>query len=129
MMFELRQRFYFEAAHTLSRAIGTDASRRIHGHTYHAEVVVYGEADPVTGMLLDLGGLREKLEIARALLDHRFLDEVEGLGPATLENLSRFIWNTLQPSLPQLLSVSVSRGASGDTCLYRGTSGASATGT
>ena len=41
-MFELSQSFYFEAAHTLRRDLETAAeaagSRRIHGHTYQAEV-------------------------------------------------------------------------------------------
>ena len=42
-------------------------------------------------MLVDLAYLRREIERLRDRLDHRFLDEVAGLGPATLENLCAFI--------------------------------------
>ena len=42
MIYELSQQFYFEAAHTLEREVDADASRRIHGHTYQAEVTLRG---------------------------------------------------------------------------------------
>jgi 6-pyruvoyltetrahydropterin/6-carboxytetrahydropterin synthase len=54
-MFELSKQFRFDAAHTLERSIDTESSRRIHGHSYRAEVTVRGRADPATGMIVDLG--------------------------------------------------------------------------
>ncbi len=116
---ELSQRFYFEAAHTLRRAIETEGSLRIHGHTYEAEVTVAGVPDAQSGMLVDLGYLRREVARVREMLDHRFLDEVKDLGPATLENLCAFIRNQLKPSLPQLSAVMVERKASGDRCVLR----------
>jgi hypothetical protein len=35
-------------------------------------------------------------------LDHRFLDEVRGLGPATLENLRAFIRAEMEDAVPDL---------------------------
>ena len=32
----------------------------------------------------------------RKMLDHKLLNKVEALGPPTLENLSRFIWERVQ---------------------------------
>ncbi len=119
-MFELSKQFYFEAAHTLERSIETESSRRIHGHTYHADIIVRGTPDPVTGMILDLGLFARALEAVRAELDHRFLDDLPNLGPATLENLCVYLWNNLAPTLPGLNRVSVWRQASGDKCTYFG---------
>ena len=68
---ELSQRFYFEAAHTLNRGIETESSRRIHGHTYEAEVTVAGQPDATSGMLIDLGYLRSEITRVREMLDHR----------------------------------------------------------
>ena len=116
MKYELSQRFFFDAAHTLRRQIETESSKRIHGHTYHAEVTLLGNPDPVSGMLVDLAYLRREIERLRDRLDHRFLDEVAGLGPATLENLCAFIRADLEPAFPQLCAVSVERQASGDRC-------------
>ncbi len=116
---ELSQRFYFEAAHTLHRSIETEGSLRIHGHTYEAEVTLQGQPDPETGMLIDLAHLRQEIARVREMLDHRFLDEVEDLGPATLENLCAFLRRHLQASLPSLCAVTIERRLSGDKCVLR----------
>jgi len=118
-IYELSQRFYFEAAHTLHRSIETEGSLRIHGHTYEAEVTLQGHPNPETGMLIDLAYLREEIARVREMLDHRFLDEVDGLGPPTLENLCRFIKLNLEGTLFMLCSVSVERRLSGDRCVLR----------
>lgn len=120
MHHELSQRFYFEAAHTLRRQIDAEPSRRIHGHTYLAEVTLAGQPDPETGMLMDLGHLRRLLDTLRLELDHRFLDEVPDLGPATLENLCAYLWRALAPQCgDRLACVEVRREASGDACRLR----------
>ena len=119
-MFELSKQFRFDAAHTLERKIETEASRRIHGHSYRAEVTIRGTPDRASGMLMDLGLLERTLEDARLALDHRFLDEINDLGPATLENLSAWIWRLLAPSVPHLARVTVFRDSTGDTCAYHG---------
>ncbi|MGP5423266.1 6-pyruvoyltetrahydropterin/6-carboxytetrahydropterin synthase [Pseudomonas sp. NFACC42-2] len=118
---ELSQRFYFEAAHTLNRGIETESSRRIHGHTYEAEVTVAGQPDANSGMLIDLGYLRSEIARVREMLDHRLLDEVQDLGPATIENLCAFIRKQLEGSVPSLCAVMVERRLSGDRCVLRWT--------
>ena len=115
--FTLSQRFFFDAAHTLRREIESEGSRRIHGHTYHAEVSVRGPLDPATGMVIDLGLLRERLQAVRAQLDHHLLDDVPGLGIPTLENLCLFISRALADLQPPPSRVRVWRDALGDACL------------
>lgn len=119
-MFELSKQFNFDAAHTLQRRIEAASSRRIHGHTYGAEVTIRGQADPLTGMVMDVGQLAAAVDVARGDLDHHFLDDIDNLGPATLENLSIWIWRRLAPSIPPLWRVTVYRESSGDRCAYFG---------
>ena len=116
MACEISQTFFFDAAHTLERAIDTESSKRIHGHTYNAEVFLTGQPDPKTGMVIDLGLVRREVALLRGQLDHHLLDEVEGLGPPTLENLCQFIFSKLLPTLPALSSVRVWRASIGDGC-------------
>lgn len=116
---ELSQRFYFDAAHTLQRAVDADASLRIHGHTYEAEVTVSGTPSTRSGMVVDLAYLRDEIARVRAMLDHRLLDDVVGLGPATLENLCAFIRSQLEDAVPELCAVMVERRVSGDRCVLR----------
>lgn len=129
MTFELSQSFTFDAAHTLNRNVPFAEyapSRRVHGHTFRAEVTLRGPIG-VDGMLqirtpgkhikfqsVDLFVLRSAIAKVHALLDHHLLDDVEGLGPATLENLCRFIAARVSETLP-VYAVCVSR-ASGDKC-------------
>jgi 6-pyruvoyltetrahydropterin/6-carboxytetrahydropterin synthase len=116
MRFELTQRFFFEAAHSLSRDYEADPSGRIHGHTYRAEVTVTGPLDERSGMVVDLALLRAAIERTRLELDHRMLDDVRGLGPATLENLCAFISRSMKHEDWRLVRIDVAREASGDSC-------------
>lgn len=119
-MFELSKDFRFDAAHTLTRSIDAESSRRIHGHSYRAQVVVRGVPDPSTGMIMDLGALDAAMSTARDGLDHRFLDEVSDLGPPTMENLGVWVWRALEPHCPGLARVVIHRDGSGESCAYLG---------
>lgn len=119
-MYELSKQFRFDAAHTLDRVVQTECSRRIHGHSYRGEVTLRGRPDPVSGMIVDVGILEKELESVRDALDHRFLDDINDLGPATMENLCRWIWNRLKPEFPALSKVSVYRDSNSDAVTYWG---------
>ncbi|MBR8192316.1 MULTISPECIES: 6-carboxytetrahydropterin synthase [Burkholderia] len=116
MIFELSQRFFFDAAHTLHREIDQKGSRRIHGHTYHAQIFVRGKPNPETGMIVDLGLLNRAIEQVRDQLDHHFLDDIPELGPATLESLCIFILQKIRASFPEVTRVRVERAAGGNAC-------------
>jgi 6-pyruvoyltetrahydropterin/6-carboxytetrahydropterin synthase len=118
MQYQLTQRFYFEAAHTLEREFETAGSRRIHGHTYLAEIAIEGSPDAATGMVTDLAQVRRVIETVRETLDHHLLNEVAGLGKPTLENLCAYLWRAFEKEL-SLAEVSVRREASGDACRLR----------
>ena len=122
-MWEVSKSFWFEAAHTLRRAIDAEASGRVHGHSYQAEITLRGAPQRGTGMLIDFGEFEAALNAVRDALDHRLLDDVVDLGPATMENLSAWIWCRLAPSLPGLSAVTVRRPSSGETCRYLGPGG------
>jgi 6-pyruvoyltetrahydropterin/6-carboxytetrahydropterin synthase len=120
MIYELSKEFRFDAAHTLNRSVDVESSRRIHGHSYRAEVVVRGLPDPTTGMLIDLSLLERSLEEARDGLDHRFLDAINDLGPATMENLAAWIWRKVETVCPNLWRVTVRRDSDTGACSFFG---------
>ena len=116
MNYGLSQKFFFDAAHTLNRQIEAASSRRVHGHTYNAEVFLRGQPDLHSGMVIDLGLVRREIELLRQQLDHHLLDDIAELGPPTLENLCQFIFGKLQARLPGVHSVRVWRESIGDGC-------------
>lgn len=127
MIYEISQNFFFDAAHTLKREVEADSSLRVHGHTFNAEVTLSGRPDAITGMVMDLGLVRIAINKLKPMLDHHLLDDVAGLGPATLENLCAFVWRQLLPSVPGLCAVRIWRISVGDSCTLRagpGTPGA-----
>jgi 6-pyruvoyltetrahydropterin/6-carboxytetrahydropterin synthase len=116
-MIEISQEFTFDAAHFLE---GAPEYRRMHGHSFYVEVTLRGEADPATGFLRDLGEVNAALGAIREMLDHRLLNEVEGLGKPTLENLARFIFTRARAALPEVARVKLRRPTYGQTCVYEG---------
>ena len=117
-MIEISQEFGFDAAHYLGN--GAAENRRLHGHSFYAEVTLRGQADPATGFLRDLGEVKRVLDGIRETLDHRLLNEVDGLGVPTLENLARFIHMRAKASLPEVVRVKLRRPSYGQTCVYEG---------
>jgi 6-pyruvoyltetrahydropterin/6-carboxytetrahydropterin synthase len=86
------------------RVFGKCANRQGHGHNYTLEVTVKGEADPVSGFVVDLKELKAILE--REVVgpfDHRHLNyevpEFATLIPTT-ENLAIVIWRRLVGKIP-----------------------------
>src|SRR5215475_2669909 len=116
MSVEITQQFTFDAAHHLGA--GAEENRRLHGHTFYVEVTLKGEPDAKTGFLRDFGEFDAVLKSVRDLLDHRLLNEVEGLGVPTLENLARFIYAQTKAKLPELARVKIARPSHGQSCIY-----------
>jgi 6-pyruvoyltetrahydropterin/6-carboxytetrahydropterin synthase len=121
-MWELTKSFRFEAAHALPGTTLGAASEEIHGHSFRAEVSIRGTPNPDTGMVLDLGLLDAGISDVRKVLDHKLLNKVEALGPPTLENLSRFIWERVQHT-GKITRVSVHRDSCNESCTYFGPQG------
>ena len=117
-MMEISQEFGFDAAHYLGN--GAAENRRLHGHSFYAEVTLRGEADPATGFLRDFGEVNRALQAIREDLDHRLLNEIDGLGVPTLENLAHYIYVRAKKALPEVARVKLRRPSYGQTCTYEG---------
>lgn len=116
---ELRKTFQFEAAHFLPRLPESHKCRRLHGHSFKAEVVVAGECDPTLGWLMDYAEITNLFKPLWEQLDHRHLNEVAGLENPTSENIAVWIWERLKPKLPLLVEVVVAETCTAQ-CVYRG---------
>ena len=111
--------FTFEAAHRLPNLPPGHKCERLHGHSFRVELVCEGEADPTTGWLVDFADIKRAFAPGLERLDHRYLNEVDGLENPTAENLARWIWTRMKPVLPHLSQVNVAETCT-SRCEYRG---------
>lgn len=108
----------FDAAHFLSHDPAARPYARMHGHSFSLEVTIEGEPDAQTGWVVDFGDVAEALQDLHETLDHRLLNEIEGLERPTLENICKWAAERLKPRFPGLAEVRVSRPSIGESCLY-----------
>ncbi|MBI5330244.1 MAG: 6-carboxytetrahydropterin synthase QueD [Betaproteobacteria bacterium] len=116
---EIFQRFSLEAARRLPRLPPEHPCARMHGHSFQVEVRVAGALDERLGWVVDFAEIQQAWAPVHAALDHRCLNEVEGLSNPTSELLAIWIWQRLHPALPGLVAVTVMETANSG-CEYRG---------
>ncbi|TMK79121.1 MAG: 6-carboxytetrahydropterin synthase QueD [Actinobacteria bacterium] len=120
MRVELTKEFTFEAAHRLPKVPPDHKCARMHGHSFRIEVVVAGDVDPEAGWLMDYGGIGEIVEsLIKRELDHRSLNDVQGLENPTSEHLCVWLWRRLEPLLPGMSAITVAETCTA-RCTYRG---------
>ncbi len=121
-MIEITQQFVFDAAHYLEQAPST-SNRRMHGHSFYAEVTLRGEQDQSKGWVRDFDEVNVALAAIRANLDHQVLNDIAGLGQPTLENLARYIFREAKARIPEVYRVRLARPSSGQSCVYERAAG------
>ncbi len=104
---EIFKEFTFEAAHRLPNVPPGHKCARMHGHSYRVEIHVRGQVGDSSGWVMDFADLKVAFAPLHDVLDHYLLNDVAGLENPTSENLSRWIWKRLKPTLPALSKVVV----------------------
>jgi 6-pyruvoyltetrahydropterin/6-carboxytetrahydropterin synthase len=116
---DIFKEFTFEAAHRLPYVDAGHKCGRLHGHTYRVEVHVAGQPGAESGWIVDFAAIKGAFEPVHDALDHRYLNEIEGLSNPTTENVCRWIWQRLYVELPGLSKIVV-RETCTTGCSYSG---------
>jgi 6-pyruvoyltetrahydropterin/6-carboxytetrahydropterin synthase len=106
LVHEISKTFTFEAAHYLPRVPPGHKCARPHGHSYSVEVHLRGDLDE-HGWVRDFGEVKEHTAPIIATMDHRCLNEIDGLDNPTSEVIAQWIWHQLVDALPELSAVVV----------------------
>lgn len=107
MKFELKQQFRIESARRLTGLSSDHPCARLHGHSFQIILTLVGEKDPVKGWVMDYHEISRVIEPLLKQLDHRVLNEVEGLENPTSENLCVWLYERAKSAIPGLVRVSV----------------------
>lgn len=107
-MIKIGLKSHFDAAHYLRCYDGKCAN--MHGHTWNIEIVLTGDQDKDSGMLLDFNIVKRILTAETDKYDHKIINEIspfDKINP-TAENLAEEFYNKLSIAMPKnikLLSV------------------------
>jgi 6-pyruvoyltetrahydropterin/6-carboxytetrahydropterin synthase len=118
-MIDIHKTFQIEAAHWLPNVPAGHKCGRMHGHSFRIEVHVTGNLDPNMGWVMDFSDIKLAFQPLYDLLDHRCLNEIEGLENPTSEHLAIWIWKHLAPKLPLLSSIVIQETCTSG-CQYQG---------
>jgi 6-pyruvoyltetrahydropterin/6-carboxytetrahydropterin synthase len=116
---EIFKVFTCEAAHRLPYVPEGHKCGRLHGHSFQIEVWIEGPVAEETGWVMDFADVSQAFKPIYNQLNHHYLNEIEGLFNPTSENLARWVWRRLRPSLPLLSKISVHETCTSG-CIYQG---------
>lgn len=105
-MIEIKKSFRFEAAHWLPKTAVNHKCHRLHGHNFVVIMSFVGHVGD-DGMLMDFAVITEAWNTIKAMVDHRLLNEIEGLENPTSEVLAVWIWRRIVALIPSLAAVEV----------------------
>ena len=119
MTITLTKDFFFEAAQAITSFPEGHKCRQLHGHSFTVSVSVTGTVDPVTGILYDHACISQAMDPLIDQLDHRYLNDIEGLENPTIEMIAKWLWDRLAPALPELSEIVIHETPRA-RCSYRG---------
>ena len=83
--------FDFDAAHHLPATPADHKCHRMHGHTYRVELIFEGVPTERDGWFIDYAEIAAAWAPIHTALDHRCLNDIEGLSNPTTEVLAPWI--------------------------------------
>lgn len=111
--------FHLQCARRLPALPASHPCSRVHGHSFEVELTVSGEVDARLGWVCDFAEIEAAWRPIHEALDHRYLNDVDGLDNPTSERLAIWLWAQLRPSLPGLSQIRVME-THDSGCIYRG---------
>ena len=115
-VFEISKAVTFEAAHFMGGKPEGHPYRNVHGHSFRLEATVRGRVKPGEEWVEDFSLLTEALNKVAAKLDHRLLNEIDGLSVPTLERICLWVARDLKTTLPSVSAVCLSRPSLNESC-------------
>jgi 6-pyruvoyltetrahydropterin/6-carboxytetrahydropterin synthase len=112
MSYSLKVQGTFSSAHNLRGYKGK--CEDLHGHNWLVEITVKSSQLDNIGMVLDFKYLKKKLNACLEKMDHKYLNRIPYFSAAggkkvnpTSENIAKYIYDQLKPSIPLLNCVTV----------------------
>ena len=104
----LSRKYTFQAARKLTKVSKDHICGNLHGHTFQVTIKIEGPLNRENDFVIDFFDFDEIFNAAvYKILDHKFLNNIDGLANPTTENIAIWIWNVLIKKIDILKEVSV----------------------
>lgn len=118
LLTEITKQFSFEAAHRLPMVPPDHKCFAMHGHSFRVEITVRGTVDPKLGWICDFAALTDAWKPLHAVLDHKTLNDVEGLENPTSENLAAWVYARFSVPGARIAKVQVAETCTSSCAVY-----------
>jgi 6-pyruvoyltetrahydropterin/6-carboxytetrahydropterin synthase len=108
MITTITRSYTFESAHWLPKVPEGHKCRRMHGHSYRTEIRVMGEIDE-RGFVMDFAELDGIMDPLVKQLDHRCLNDVEGLENPTAEHIANWFLDKAEAQIDTSIRIAYVR--------------------
>jgi|TARA_B110000003_G_C16550342_1_gene496340 6-pyruvoyltetrahydropterin/6-carboxytetrahydropterin synthase len=115
---KLFKEFSFEAAHKLPLVDKNHKCFNLHGHSFKVKITIEGPVNEL-GWVMDFSDIKNFCQPIIEELDHKYLNDIDGLNNPTSENIAMWIWQRLIQQLPELYSVAIMETCNSG-CEYKG---------
>ena len=111
--------FTVEAARSLPNLADGHPCKKIHGHSFKITITISGQINNNTGFVMDFSDIESAFSPIHKIIDHSYLNDIEGLYNPSSENLCLWIWSKLHSELKGLEKIEIQETES-TGCIYRG---------
>ena len=113
------KKFTIESARSLPNLPDNHPCKRVHGHSFKIIISLEGSTNKKTGFVIDFSDIEKAFNPIKNILDHVYLNDIEGLENPSSENLCIWIWDKLKIKLPELFKIEIKE-TSSTGCIYKG---------
>ena len=113
------KKFSFESAHALPNVHDGHKCKAVHGHSYHMNLMLEGTVDEKMNWVMDFADVKSVVKPIIQKIDHKYLNDIEGLENPTCEQIAIWIWDQVKPQLPLLKRIELNETATSGV-IYEG---------
>jgi 6-pyruvoyltetrahydropterin/6-carboxytetrahydropterin synthase len=97
--------FTFDSAHFLPNVPDGHKCKAIHGHTYQLTIYIEGKLVENLEWVHDFAQIKLIMDPIIDIIDHKLLNEIEGLENPTCEILAIWLWDKIKVNIPMLTRI------------------------
>ena len=116
---EVYKTFAIEDSSAIQNLPNEHPCKRVHRHSFKIPITVEGNVNEDTGFVMDFAKIDSAFSPIHKMIDHTYLNDLDGLDNPSSENLCRWIWSKVSIKLNGLKKIEIKE-TDATGCIYNG---------